>query len=209
MKLYVESLLSKVKQTDDEQMTRVITRVMYQTEKLQDLVSDLLDVSKIQTGRLTFNREVFVINELIEETVQELQVSCPVHKLTFDSKKKIKVYADKFRVYQVLTNLITNAVKYSPDGGKIAVKISTEGKKITVSVTDKGIGIPKHQQKKIFEKLYQVTEPKEKTFPGLGMGLYISKEIVKRHKGNIWVESGKNKGSTFSFTLPAASFGKY
>lgn len=93
-------------------------------------------------------------------------------------------------------------MKYSPDGKDIVIKAQRSDGKAVVSVKDFGIGIAKDQQKKIFDRLYQVTDSKEKTFPGLGMGLYISKEIMRRHKGNIWVESEKNKGSTFYFSLP-------
>jgi len=116
----------------------------------------------------------------------------------------LPVFGDRFRVYQVITNLLTNAVKYSPKKDKIIIDAKKVGKEALVSVKDFGIGIPKDKQEKIFEKLYQVTEPDVKTFPGLGMGLYISNEIVKRHNGKMWVKSQKGKGSTFYFTLPLA-----
>lgn len=201
MKLYMEALTKRLN-TDDERTLKILSRIRYQTENLQELVSDLLDVSRIQTGKLSFNKEDFSLNALIEETMQGLQESTSKHTITFKSKSKIMVYADRFRLYQVLTNLLTNAIKYSPDGGEIAIALKHVDGKVVVTIKDNGIGIPKAQQKKIFERLYQVTDPKEKTFPGLGMGLYISKEIMRRHKGHIWVESEKDKGSTFYFSLP-------
>jgi signal transduction histidine kinase len=98
--------------------------------------------------------------------------------------------------------LLTNAIKYSPQGEKIWIEIQSLKNKLVVSVKDQGIGIDKNQQKRIFDRLYQVTDAKEKNFPGLGMGLYISREIIKRHRGAIWVEGEKGKGSTFYFSLP-------
>ncbi len=205
MKLYIDSLLTKVKGYGDERALRSLNSLKYQTNKLQELVSDLLDVSRIQTGKLSFNREVFNITELIEETVDQLKESSRHHKLVFKSKTPIKAYADRFRIYQVLTNLLTNAIKYSPDGGEIEINLKRLKSTIEVSIKDSGIGISKEQQSKIFDRLYQVTDPKEKTFPGLGMGLYISKEIIKRHQGKIWLESQKDRGSTFFFSLPTGN----
>lgn len=201
MKLYIETLMNKI-DTDDEKVMKILSRIKYQTENLQELVSDLLDVSRLQTGKLTFNKEIFYLDDLIEETVQGLQESAPAQRIMYDSKRRVKVQADRFRLYQVLTNLLTNAIKYSPEGGEIKIKLQKQANRAIVSVQDYGIGIPREQQKKIFDRLYQVTDQKEKTFPGLGMGLYISKEIMKRHRGNIWVESQKDRGSTFYFSLP-------
>ena len=133
-----------------------------------------------------------------------LQSTTSSHKLILKSAPKIKVSADRFRIYQVLTNLITNAIKYSGDSTDIILNIKKDTGKAIISVQDFGIGIAKSEQKKVFDRLYQVTDPTEKTFPGLGMGLYISHEIIKRHKGKIWVEGEKGKGSTFFFTLPQA-----
>jgi signal transduction histidine kinase len=201
MKLYLEALTARL-QTSDKSTQKIISRIKYQTENLQELVSDLLDVSKIQTGKLTFNKEDFSLNELIEEIIQDMQDASANHRISFRTKQKVSVHADRFRLYQVLTNLLTNAIKYSPEGGEIKVGLKRTDGKSVVSVQDFGIGIPKGQQKKIFDRLYQVTDPTEKTFPGLGMGLYISKEIMKRHKGSIWVESQKDKGSTFFIAIP-------
>ena len=159
-------------------------------------------MSKIISAVSTARKEDFTINELISETVAGLQETAQTRKITFSATKSIQLYGDRFRLYQVLTNLLTNAIKYSQEGGVIKVKLTNSHDKATVSVKDSGIGIPKDQQKKIFDRLYQVTDAKEKTFPGLGMGLYISKEIIRRHRGSIWVESEKDKGSTFYFSLP-------
>lgn len=202
MKLYIDLLIQRVIKHEDEKTLKIITSLKGQTQRLQELVSDLLDVSRIQTGKLNFHKEQFRLDDIIKETVEAVQGTIDSQKLIFKKHPKMEVYADKFRIYQVLTNLLTNAIKYSPGDGVIIVSVKKDGNNARVSVSDRGIGIAKREQKKIFDRLYQVTDPKEKTFPGLGMGLYISREIIKRHKGKIWVESEKGKGSTFFFTLP-------
>lgn len=201
LKLYIDSLQIRMKDSKDERLLKTLSSIKYQTERLQKLVTDLLDVSRLQTGKLLFTKEVFDLDALLLETVEQLQGTTS-HQISYKGKEKLLVDGDKFRIYQVLTNLITNALKYSRESAQIHVRLQKRAGKAQVSVKDFGIGIEKDQQKKIFERLYQVMDDTEKTFPGFGMGLYISKEIVKRHKGSIWVESVRGKGSTFYFTLP-------
>ncbi|MBP7967477.1 PAS domain S-box protein [Candidatus Woesebacteria bacterium] len=202
MKLYVDVLMSKIKIYNDEKAEKTLQNIKTQTKRLQKLVEDLLDVSRLQTGKLSFNKEDFRIDNLIEETIDVLQATAKRQKIIFNKREELSVCADKFRIYQVLTNLITNAIKYSAGKELIKVAVQKDKNNIIVGVQDFGIGIAKSQQDKIFERLYQVTDDTEKTFPGFGMGLYISKEIVIRHHGQIWVESEKGKGSTFYFSLP-------
>lgn len=202
MKLYLQSLRKRLAQLNDPKAEMTLSRIIYQTDRLQELVSELLDVSRLQTGKLTLNKESFCLNTLINETVEELSAASKNQHLIVESAPKIVVFADRFRLYQVLTNLITNAIKYSPQNSNIHITLKKQTRSATISVQDFGVGIPKAEQKKIFNRLYQVTDPKKKTFAGLGMGLYISKEIVKRHKGRIWVKSSPGKGSTFYVSLP-------
>lgn len=198
MSLYLSVLKARVGKSDLKTL-KILNSVQNQTLRLSELVNDLLDVSKIQTGKLNFNYEVFRIDELALEVVTDLQ-NTTTQSIVLSKSSRTLVYGDKFRIYQVLTNLITNAIKYSSD--KILVKITKDKNDVTLSVKDFGIGISIEQKNKIFDKLYQVTGNNEKTYPGLGMGLYISKEIIKRHHGKIWVESKKGSGSTFYFSLP-------
>lgn len=202
MKLYIDSLSRTVQKNKDKKSSRILNNIKKQTERLQTLVNDLLDVSRLQTGKLMFNKEKFNLSALIEESLEVLHGSTNNQQIIFTKKPGLQVYADKFRIYQVITNIITNAIKYSPEGKTITVKVYKEKNKAVVLVQDQGIGIQKDEQKRIFERLYQVSDTNQKTFPGFGMGLFISKEIVKRHQGKIWVESEKGKGSTFYFTLP-------
>lgn len=177
-------------------------RIQDQANQLKELVNDLLDVSRIQTDKLYFDKEKFNLAETIKDGVEGLQEAAKQNKIVIEQLDNAFVKGDKYRLYQVLVNLITNSVKYSGKGKKIIVRVKKNTDNVVVSIRDFGIGIDKNKQKKIFEKLYQVTDPKEKTFPGLGLGLYISREIILRHEGKIWVESAKGKGSTFYFSLP-------
>lgn len=201
MKLYIDLLMKYLKNYNDATSIKILDNIKNQTNKLQKLVNDLLDVSRLQTGKLSFSKENFKLDELIAEVIELLKGSSK-HNIIFRNTNSITISADRFRIYQVITNLITNAIKYSPYTSDIIIKLKKQKGEVLISVMDFGIGVAKDQQKKIFERLYQVNDDKEKTFPGFGMGLYIAKEIIKRHKGRIWVESEKGKGSTFYVSLP-------
>jgi signal transduction histidine kinase len=127
------------------------------------------------------------------------------HKLILHGQIEPKVIGDPDRIRQVLINLITNAIKYSPQADRVDISSTIDGGSVIISVKDFGIGIPKSEQQKIFDRFYQASDTTGNTFPGLGLGLYISSEIIKRHNGKLWVESTPGKGSTFSFSLPIAS----
>ncbi len=202
LKVYLHTLQNSVKKFRDEKTNKMLAGTIYQMDKLQKLVVDLLDVSRLQTGKLSFTMEEFRLDELVGEAIEELQATTTDHTITYIGRKAMFAHGDKFRIYQVLTNLINNAVKYSPDKAKVVVRIRKEGRKNIVSVQDFGIGIDEGEKEKIFERLYQVNDVVGQSFPGFGMGLYIAREIVKRHKGNIWVNSTKGKGSIFYFSLP-------
>jgi PAS domain S-box-containing protein len=201
LKLYINSL-EKLSSVNGRK--KVVTGIKSQVDRLQKLVSELLDVSRLQTGKMVYSKELFTIEELIKDAIDDMQLTKKQRRVIFDYRKKTKVYADKLRITQVINNLLANALKYSPNNKNVIVKVKRENSKVLVGVRDYGIGINKDQQKKIFDRLYQVTDDYEKTFPGLGMGLFIAKEIIEYHKGRLWVESTKGKGSTFYFTLPMA-----
>lgn len=200
MKLYVDSLIMQVNKYD-ERTRRIFKSMKTQTDKLEDLVEDLLDVSRIQTGKLRFQNERFRLDVLAQEALADLK-DISRQSLVIAKTAPTVIYGDRFRIYQVFTNLLTNAMKYSPGDKPITVTIRKDNTSVIVGVQDFGIGIPKDQQKKIFERLHQASTLPGKTFPGLGMGLYISREIIRRHKGKIWVESELGRGSTFYLSLP-------
>ena len=192
------------RQGGDEQTLHYLSRMNAQLDKLNRLISELLDVSRIQTGKLAFQEEPFDLALLVHETVENLQAGTETHQILVEGTGSVPVYGDKDRLGQVLINLLTNAIKYSPDADKVIVCVSNDRQVATVSVQDFGIGIAESHQQHIFERFYQVIDPAEKTYHGLGIGLYIPSEIVKRHHGRLWVESKKGQGATFYMRLPVA-----
>lgn len=202
LKLFIDLLCREASKSDSEKIVTYAKRIQDQANRLMELTNDLLDVSKIETGKLLLKKVIFNLNDFIKDIVADLQPTATKHKVIIKDIPNIKIFADRYRIYQVLVNLITNAIKYSEDG-KIIISAIKKEKEVIISVQDFGLGIPKHQQNKIFERLYQAKDSgQSKTYPGLGLGLYISKEIILRHGGRIWVESKKGKGSTFFFSLP-------
>ncbi|MEO8819317.1 MAG: PAS domain-containing sensor histidine kinase [Ginsengibacter sp.] len=204
MKGYVQILQSMYENGEDEFLKKSLERVHVQIEKLTTIIGDLLDLSKIRKGSLTFDKQNFEINLLIQEVIEEMEVIYSSHKIIFQNNGDLHVHADRERVSQVLINLITNAIKYSPKKGNIIITSQINQKMVMISVKDEGIGIEKNFQRKIFERFYRVEGKNEKTFPGFGIGLFIASEIIRRHKGSIGVESEPGEGSMFYFSLPLA-----
>lgn len=202
IKGYVQILLSMYKERGDEFLDKSLETVNKQIVTLTTLIADLLDLSKIKSGSLQLNKELFCLNELIEETVKEIQLIEPTCLIKFIPGGNAGVYADRGRIGQVLINFLTNAAKYSPNCKDITVRSKVAETELQVSVADSGIGISKPDQQKIFERFYRVAGKDEKTFPGFGIGLFIASEIIQRHDGKIGVESEPGKGSVFYFSLP-------
>lgn len=180
-----------------------IQKINSQTLKLTKLIEELLELSRMQTGRLKMEETQFLIDDLIKEVMDNTQPTTK-HKIIKSGQAPKKIMADRERVGQVLSNLLSNAIKYSPKASKVLVSSSVEGNFVVVSVQDFGIGIDNDYHQKIFERFFRVTGPEEKTYPGMGIGLHVSQEIINRHKGKMWVESKPGKGSTFFFSLPFA-----
>ncbi|MDN5284522.1 MAG: chemotaxis protein CheR [Mucilaginibacter sp.] len=172
-----------------------------QVDKLTELVKDLLDVTKIQAGKLELRKTKFILGELIEECWEELQVNSQHHQIVVEGDSNIDIIADRNRLEQVIINLISNAIKYSPDSNKVIINVEKLIDGVKIAVTDFGIGIPKNKQSLLFDRFYRVDE-NSKRYAGLGLGLFISSEIVKQHQGHIHVESTVGKGSTFWFIMP-------
>jgi PAS domain S-box-containing protein len=202
IKAYAQVLGAMLTREGETKKAEMVTRMDAQVNRLTNLIGDLLDVTKINSGRLQFNKVWFDLNQAIKETVDDLQHTTQKHKLVEDFGETGQIYSDKDRIGQVITNLITNAIKYSPHTDKIIVSTRLKNNEAIVCVQDFGIGIPGDKKDKVFEQFYRVSGDKQHTFPGLGLGLYISSEIIKREGGRMWVNSIEGKGSTFCFALP-------
>lgn len=202
IKAYGQVLQTMFKRRGEMKAVEALEKMDAQINKLTNLIGDLLDVTKIQSGRIEFHEDFFDFNELVNEIVDEMQLTTERHTLVKTLKKTKKVFGDRERIGQVLTNLISNAIKYSPHTKTINIFTIVENQNITLCVQDFGVGIPREKQDKIFEQFFRVSGPNHSTVPGLGLGLYISSEIIKRQGGRIWVESVEGKGSTFCIMLP-------
>ena len=202
IKGYTQMLQNRFKKAGDGQALYFLSIINGQLNKLVNLVNDMLDISRMQAGKLHFRDALFDLDAVVLETVEHLQATTQTHELSIGSSANAQVFGDKDRIGQVIVNLLTNAVKYSPHANRVIVRISTNQEHVTVSVQDFGIGIDEEHRQKVFERFYQVRDITDKGAPGLGIGLYISNQIIERHKGWMQVESKRGEGSTFSFTLP-------
>lgn len=187
---------------EDSRHKGFVTKALQQVNKLTTLISDLLDVSKIQTGKLPFSYSTFDLVNVLNEVTEMMQHGYTTHKLElYYDDEPIMLHADQQRMEQVIINLITNAVKYSPGTDKVIIKASVVGEKVLLSVQDFGIGIAQGHQERIFSRFYRV-ENLASHMSGLGIGLYICQEIINRHNGRMWVKSKPGEGSIFYFEVP-------
>jgi PAS domain S-box-containing protein len=181
-----------------------INRTLKQVNKLTDLVNSLLDISKIQAGKLHIHTSRIDMNILLKEITDNIQQTTSTHKIFFkESKEQLYAIADSERIDQVLVNMLINAIKYSPECGDIIVEGHKNDDKIIVSIKDNGIGIPHEDLENIFSRYYRVSGLAS-TFKGTGIGLFVASEIIKQHGGSIWAESKLGEGSVFYFSIPAA-----
>ena len=177
---------------------RVISR---QIDRLARLVGDLLDVNRLESGQLQLNFAEFDLPGLIEELRNRMQPAGDKHRIAVRAPEHLSIFADRDRIEQVLNNLISNAIRYSPEGGQIEIAVDSKGEDVQITIADRGVGVPRERQQTIFERFGRTQGP---SFGGLGLGLAISKGIVEQHGGSIRVEStGKaGDGSRFVVTLP-------
>ncbi|MEO7141107.1 MAG: PAS domain S-box protein, partial [Ferruginibacter sp.] len=205
IKGYTQILESMLQQKGLDKEAGMMSRMDAQIKRLTSLISDLLDVTKMNSGKLQFNEGEFDFNAVVRDLLEDLQRISEKHIFIQDSKPSGIVFGDRERICQVITNLITNAIKYSPGAERIMVRIKTENNEVILSVQDYGIGIPTDKLEKVFEQFYRVSGDMQHTFPGLGLGLFIASEIIKREGGRIWVNSKEGEGSTFYVALPLAT----
>jgi len=205
MKAYTHLLQRHSLSSDDKKACLMLEKMDAQMNRLTELVASFMNVYKMRTGKLRLKKELFNLDELIAEVVGNFQYTITTHKVRRADDLKVKVNADRARIHQVLINLISNAVKYSPEADTVKVSKKLETGIVTIAVQDFGMGIPQEEQHRIYERFFRAKGKKEGNIPGLGLGLFISAEIVKQHGGELWAKSKVGKGSTFYFTLPTKS----
>lgn len=201
---YTQLLRERFMAEDRQEAVLHLSKMNDQIAKLTKLMDDMLDISKMQAGQVEMARETVDMDALAREVVESLQPTTS-HHLLIEGEAGETISGDRERLGQVLIILLNNAIKYSPQADTIVVRIARagEGDMLTVAVQDFGIGIGQEHQERLFERFYRALSKKDKTYPGLGIGLYIAHEIVQRHGGKMWVESNEGSGSTFFFSLPA------
>lgn len=207
IKGYADLLLMGAVGTLTDEQERFLTIIKSNTDRLTLLVNDLLDISRIESGRLILTPKVVRIDDLIAQVITTMAARAAERKLELHSDLPPvlpEVFVDPDRVIQVLTNLVGNACRYTPSGGQITVLASMHADEIQVSVRDTGIGISEEDQQRLFSRFFRSDDPTVQEAPGTGLGLSITKSLVEMHGGQIWVESELGHGSTFTFSLPTA-----
>ncbi|MFL5446852.1 MAG: ATP-binding protein [Myxococcales bacterium] len=181
----------------------LVVKARRQVGRLSRLVEDLLDVSRLESGRLTLSRDRVALDQIVSEVVSDFRAAAPQHEIVLRRPTRgVQAMGDRERLEQVVVNLVQNAIKYSPQGGRVEVSVERNGSQARVTVTDEGIGIPKDEQRHIFERFFRAQNATTRNYGGLGIGLYVSNEIVERHGGAFEVVSEPGKGTTFGFTIP-------
>lgn len=204
VKGYVQLLERSIDKGDIPTVKKHLEKAQVQLDKLNALIADLLDISKIESGKLKFNKKHFDLNLLLDSIVEVMNQSNPEFNMIRTGGITSEVFADEMRIEQVIVNFLTNAIKYAPGTTEIHINVSEEQGHAIVAVRDFGIGIDMEQQKHVFDKFYRVEETAIH-FQGLGIGLYISAEIIRRHSGTVGVKSIFGEGSEFHFRIPLNS----
>ncbi|MEE9613905.1 MAG: ATP-binding protein [Thermodesulfobacteriota bacterium] len=201
---YVDLLVSRT--VDEDTRKKWLSVIHTETTRLNRFIGEMLELSRIDANRVSLNKEPLDVDAIIREIVEPLIYRYEKHDIEVDSASPLPpVYADREKIFNIVANLMENAVKYSPDGGKVVVRVAQAGDELLISVTDEGVGVPAEDREKVFEAFYKVDSHRGLGFEeGSGIGLSVCKAFVELHGGRIWVESEEGKGSTFIFTLPLA-----
>ncbi|MFC1974607.1 ATP-binding protein [Chloroflexota bacterium] len=205
---FSELMIDEVPGKVNQEQKQCLNDILTSGKQLLNLMNDILDLSKVESGKMELKLTNFAISDLIESLRSGTVSRLAQKKQSFDvevEEELTLVYADIYRITQVFINLLSNAAKFTPDGGKVRVEVTKENNWCQVSVIDNGIGIKKENQGKIFEPFCQLDNTLTKEVSGTGLGLAIARQIIETHGGRIWVESEFGKGSQFIFTLPLAT----
>jgi signal transduction histidine kinase len=201
IKGYTDLIKYSAEKKKDKHIVEIARKVDNQVRQLTDMINEMLDITTIETGRLTYHDNVFKFTDLLKERVDDYQVTTETHKIILLGKTAKKIYGDKYRIGQVINNLLSNAIKYSPKAKKIEVFVKNYPGGIEIHVRDFGPGIEKNDQRNVFKPFLRLK--KTEAAKGTGIGLFITSQIVQRHNGKIWVESSPGNGSVFCVQLPS------
>ena len=198
----LQVLNSKLKNSADAFVPGALEKANIQVKRMSTMINGFLNISRLESGKIYIEKHQFDIDGLLRDMIAEVELSATTHHIEFHGCGELNVNADRDKISSVITNLISNAVKYSPKGKLIKITCVSDGRQITISVKDEGMGIKPEDVNKVFDRYYRVVTPHTEHISGFGIGLYLSAEIIYRHDGKIWAESEIGRGSTFYFTLP-------
>lgn len=202
IKLLSQVLSTQLLKGIDKKSIEIAEKIESQVNRLTVMMASLTNVYKLQTSKLELHKEPIDVNKMVCDVVDTFKLISDLYEIKLVGTTKKRLVADKERLEQVLVNLISNAIKYSSESKEIVVKITDDEKNVMISVQDFGVGIPKDQQEKIYNRFYRINNPSRKEIEGLGLGLFISNQIVKEHQGEIRLKSIEGEGSTFTIVLP-------
>jgi PAS domain S-box-containing protein len=195
----------KLKNSEDSFLPAAMEKANMQVKRMSNMINGFLNVSRLESGKIMIEKHDFNLEDLIDEVIKETEFTVSTHTIKFEPGKPVIVNADYDKISSVITNLISNAVKYSPNGKTIEIQCNLVDGAAQVSIRDEGMGINPYDKEKLFERYYRVENNNTQHISGFGIGLYLSSEIIHRHDGKIWVESESGVGSTFFFSLPLST----
>jgi PAS domain S-box-containing protein len=195
---------AKLRNSDDSFLTGAMEKANIQVKRMTAMINGFLNISRLEAGKILIEKEILDLGELLDEVLDETRLIASTHIINLVGTGRVMVNADRDRISSVVSNLVSNAVKYSPKGQLIEIDYNIRGEMVVVSIKDEGMGIKPIDINKIFDRYYRVESNHTRHISGFGIGLYLSAEIVDRHDGKIWAESESGKGSTFYFSLPLA-----
>ncbi|GAA4315882.1 ATP-binding protein [Mucilaginibacter gynuensis] len=204
IKSYIQLLINKIPKGNDEFLNSALVKADRQIVKMTKMIHGFLDMSKLESGKITLSREEFNLCDLLNEIVADVRFYTYTHFFEIYRQDNAIVYADRNKIGQVIDNFLSNAIKYSPRETVIDINCIVIDSNVQISVADKGIGVKPKDQAKVFDKFYRVDNDIIKTVAGFGIGLYLAGEIIHLHNGKIWVESEECEGATFYFSIPLA-----
>jgi PAS domain S-box-containing protein len=199
---YLQMLTIKSAKNEDTFVTGVLDRVNLQVKKMVTMINGFLNMKRLESGKIPLYKQRFDLAQLIKETEEEAMPTITNHQILFEQGDAVYIEADRDKIGQVISNLISNAVKYSDAGTPIRLSCINSGERVQIGVHDQGRGVSKDDQAKLFDRFYRVENKEMETINGFGIGLYLCDEIIKRHDGHIWIESELGAGSNFYFELP-------
>ena len=202
LKVYTQLLQEQFEAYHDVVTASMLQKMDNQINKLNLLIKDLLDTAQIDSDTLQVANQLFDLNDVLNEVIEDASLVGAAHRIIKKNDQSFFVVGDAIRTSQVIFNLISNAIKYSPHAHEIIINTAQKDKYVLCSVQDFGMGIAPENLPNVFEKYFRVYNKSLGTYPGLGLGLFISAQIIHQQGGNIWVESKEGEGSTFWFSLP-------